>query len=208
MSQQMTSKQVASQLSDIETERLVLRGPTAADLDDWVATIFGDPEVMKYMPRVGEPASAAAKVLDSFTQLREQQQVGAWVITSKADGRFMGHSILAHRAAFDEPELGYALGKAFWGQGYATEVARAVVRYGFEQANLPRVFAVVFPENEPSWRILKHLGFEYEKDVTHYDLPLAYYALNREQLTHLPGSAEGFAPVSRPVDGRTGDSRS
>jgi RimJ/RimL family protein N-acetyltransferase len=39
----------------------------------------------------------------------------------------------------------------------------------------------VFPENESSWRILQQLGFVYEKDVTHYNLPLAYYALQRDR---------------------------
>ena len=171
-----------SPIPDIETERLILRGPTAADLDDWAATIWGDSEVMRYMPRSDDaPEVVAQGVLEFFNQVREQQQIGTWVITNKADGRFMGHCILAYREAFGEPELGYALGKAFWGKGYATETARAVARYGFEQANAARMFAVVFPANEPSWRILKALGFVYEKDVTHYNLPLAYYALRRDQ---------------------------
>jgi RimJ/RimL family protein N-acetyltransferase len=49
------------------------------------------------------------------------------------------------------------------------------------------MFAVVFPENEPSWRILQRLGFAYEKGVTHYNLPLAYYALQRDRFA--PGDA-------------------
>jgi [ribosomal protein S5]-alanine N-acetyltransferase len=172
---------VVPQLPDIETDRLVLRGPTATDLDDWVTTVWGDSEAMRYMPTSSDPPDVrAAATLEFFNLLREQQHVGAWMVTNRTDGRFMGHAILAHRDAFDEPELGYALGKEFWGKGYATEAARAVVRYGLKQANLSRIFAVVFPENEPSWRILKRLGFSYEKDVTHYDLPLAYYALNRD----------------------------
>lgn len=175
---------VMSQLPDIETERLVLRGPTARDLDDWVTTIFGDSEAMRFMPRSSDPPDVlATTVLDSFHQLRERQRVGAWVITSRTDGRFMGHAILAERDAFDEPELGYALGKEFWRRGYATEAATAVVRYGFAQANLSRIFAVLFPENESSRRILNRLGFSYEKDVTHYGLPLAYYALSRDRFT-------------------------
>jgi [ribosomal protein S5]-alanine N-acetyltransferase len=180
----------AAHVPDIETERLLLRGPTSADLPSWVACIWGDPEVMRYMPQMGEtpPDAFGQGVLTFFTRVRDQQQVGAWAITNKADGRFMGHCMLTYREAFDEHELGYALGKAFWGRGYATETARAVVRYGFEQANLDRIFAVVVPENTPSWRILERLGFIYEKDVTHYNLPLAYYALRRERF--VPG--DGF----------------
>jgi ribosomal-protein-alanine N-acetyltransferase len=175
-------------IPDIETERLILRGPTDADLDDWVACIWTDPDVMRHMPRSTDaPEVRAQGTLAFFTRIRGQQQVGAWMVTKKADGQFMGHCMLAHREAFGEPELGYALGRAFWGQGYATETARAVARYGFEQTNLDRMFAVVFPENEPSWRILQRLGFVYEKNVTHYNLPLAYYALRRDQF--MPGDA-------------------
>jgi RimJ/RimL family protein N-acetyltransferase len=50
---------------------------------------------------------------------------------------------------------------------------------------MSRMFGVVFPDNEPSWRILKRLGFEYEQDVTHYGLDLAYYGLNRDQFINL-----------------------
>jgi ribosomal-protein-alanine N-acetyltransferase len=178
-----------SQVPDIETERLILRAPTNADLPEWVTCIWGDPEVMRYMPRMGEtpPDAFGEGVLAFFTSLREQQRVGAWAITNKADGRFMGHCMLAYREAFNEHELGYALGKAFWGQGYATETARAVARYGFDHAQLDRIFAVVVPENTPSWRVLTRLAFGYEKDVTHYNLPLAYYALRRERF--VPGDA-------------------
>ena len=171
-----------AQISDIETERLILRGPISGDVDDWAAVIFADPMVMRYMPRVSvAPEEMAKSMVAWFTQLREQQQVGGWLITKKTDSQFVGHCILAYRDAFGECELGYALGQAFWGQGYGTEAARAVARYGFEQANLDRMFAVAFPENQPSWRILQQLGFVYEKDVTHYNLPLAYYGLQRDQ---------------------------
>jgi RimJ/RimL family protein N-acetyltransferase len=175
-------------IPDIETERLILRGPTAADLNDWVTCIWSDPEVMRYMPRMDNTPDAFARaVLSGFTNVREQQQVAAWVITDKADGRFMGHCMLRYREALNDHELGYALGKAFWGKGYATETARAVARYGFEQANLERIFAVVIPENIPSARLLEHLGFVYEKDGVLYDLPVAFYGLPRERFA--PGAA-------------------
>jgi RimJ/RimL family protein N-acetyltransferase len=185
-----------SYISDIETERLILRGPTSGDVDDWATVIFADPVVMRYMPRVSvAPDEMAKSMVAWFTQLREQHQVGGWLITKKTDGQFMGHCILAYREAFDECELGYALGQAFWGQGYGTEAARAVARYGFEQANLDRMFAVAFQENQPSWRILQQLGFVYEKDVTHYNLPLAYYALRRDHF--VPG--DGFYRLIPPA---------
>jgi ribosomal-protein-alanine N-acetyltransferase len=167
---------------DLETERLILRGPTAADLSPWAATIWGDADVMRYMPRSPDPPEVRAqKALSFFDVVRSQGKVGAWMIVDRASGRFMGHSMLAYREKFGAPELGYALGKAFWRRGFASEAARAVVRYGFQRADVTRMFAVAFPENEPSWRILRQLGFTYEKDVVHYDLPLAYYGLTRDR---------------------------
>jgi len=184
----MGHNMAASNIPDIETERLILRGPTEADLPDWVACIWGDAEVMRYMPRSTDAPEVRAKaVLAGFTNAREQRQIGAWVITDKDDGRFMGHCMLRYREALNDHELGYALGKEFWGKGYATETARAVARYGFEQANLERIFGVVIPENIPSARVLDHLGFVYEKDGVLYDLPVAFYGLRHEQF--IPGDA-------------------
>jgi len=177
---------MALTIPDIETERLILRGPTEADLRDWIACIWSDAEVMRYMPRMDDtPAAFAKAVLAGFTNTRAQQQVGAWVITNKADGSFMGHCILRYREAVNDHELGYAFGQAFWGKGYATEAARVLARYGFECANLERIFAVVIPENVPSTHVLEHVGFVYEKDGVFHDLPVAFYGLRREQ----------FAPV-------------
>jgi len=122
---------MALTIPDIETERLILRGPTEADLRDWIACIWSDAEVMRYMPRMDDtPAAFAKAVLAGFTNTRAQQQVGAWVITNKADGSFMGHCILRYREAVNDHELGYAFGQAFWGKGYATEAARVLARYG------------------------------------------------------------------------------
>jgi [ribosomal protein S5]-alanine N-acetyltransferase len=190
-----------SNVPDIETERLILRAPITADLPEWVARIWGDPDAMRYMPRnTTTPEESAQAVLNFFTGVRDRQQAGAWAITNKADGQFMGHCMLTYREAFHEHELGYALGQAFWGKGYATETARAVARYGFEQASLERIFAVVVPENTASWRVLEHLGFVYEKDVTHYNMPLAYYALRREQF--VPGDAVYLLHDSTPNEDR------
>jgi len=177
---------MALTIPDIETERLILRGPTEADLRDWIACIWSDAEVMRYMPRMDDSPDAFAKaVLAGFTNTREQHQAGAWVITDKADGHFMGHCILRYREAVNDHELGYALGRAFWGKGYATETARALARYGFEHANLERIFAVVIPENVPSARVLEHVGFVYATDGVFHDLPVAFYGLRPGQL--IPG---------------------
>jgi len=78
------------------------------------------------------------------------------------DGQLIGSCEIEYLDETDEYELGYALGKAYWGQGIATEAAQAAVRFGFESAKLDRIIAVVVPENIASWRVLEHVGFIYE----------------------------------------------
>jgi len=98
----------------------------------------------------------------------------------------------------NEHELGYVLAKAFWEKGNATEAARAMVRYGFEHANLERIVAAAMPGNVASRRLLEHLGFIYEKDVNYYEMtgdttiqlasPMTtYYVLGREHFA--PGDS-------------------
>ncbi len=62
----------------------------------------------------------------------------------------------------DHAELGYWLGRAYWGRGYATEAARAVVQVGFERLDLNRVYAVSFAGNSASERVMQKLGMSYE----------------------------------------------
>lgn len=59
-------------------------------------------------------------------------------------------------------EVGYELGEAFWNKGYATEAISSILIYGFEFMDLKRIEAIVYPENNPSEKLLLNLGFEHE----------------------------------------------
>lgn len=167
---------------EIETERLILRQPTIAHLNDWAASVFADPEVIRYMPkRDMTPYERAERALNVYNRLWAQHEVGGWVITDKSSGQLIGSCEIEYLDETDEYELGYALSKAYWGRGIATEAARAATRFGFEYAKLERIIAVVVPENTASWRVLEHIGFVYEKDAHFYDLDVVYYAMTRDQ---------------------------
>jgi ribosomal-protein-alanine N-acetyltransferase len=102
-------------------------------------------------------------------------------VTDKITGQFIGHCGLNFVLEAGEVEVLYALRTDRWGQGIATEAARASVRFGFENANLVRLIALAVPENIASRRVMEHLGFVYEKDTHHFGLDLVQYALQREQ---------------------------
>lgn len=162
----------------IETARLWLRPFVAADLDDYARLIFSDAEVMRYLPKRDlAPRDRAERTLTVFAENWSRHGCGVWAVTHKVTGEFMGHCGLGPVPEAGEIELLYALGRAYWGQGIATEAARASVRFGFEHANLVHLIALAVPENIASRRVMEHLGFAYEKDAHYFGLDLAYYAL-------------------------------
>ena len=120
-----------------------------------------------------------------------------WVIAGKADGRLMGICWIETVEQTGEGELGYLLCRAAWGQGFMTEAARAMVRYGFEHGKWDRLVAYIVPANLASGRVLEHTGFIYEKNVDYRELAgdpnmsadfavVRFYSLPRERFA--PGA--------------------
>lgn len=119
--------------TDVETERLILRRPTKADLHDWAALVFADSEVIRYMPkRDMTPLERAERALNNYNQLWSEHPVGGWVIINKDHGQLIGSCEIEYLDDTDEYELGYALSRKAWGKGIATEAAAAATRFGFE----------------------------------------------------------------------------
>lgn len=173
-------------LSDnkIETERLILRPPTNADLDDWASRVFADPEVIRYMPkRDMTPYARAERALMVSNENWTAHGYGGWIIRDKVDGQLVGSCDL-DREELGEVELGYCLAKAYWGKGIATETAQAIVRFAFETLKLERLVAVVVPENIASWRLLENIGFKYEKKAHYYGWDVEYYGIRRDQFQY------------------------
>jgi RimJ/RimL family protein N-acetyltransferase len=181
-------------ISVVETERLLLRGPIVEDLDDWAAC-YANPNVTRYLPKRDMTPRARAERVSAFIfQLWEPNQVGGfgWVIARKSDQQFIGLCHLEGSPDADEAELSYLLNQPYWGQGLATEALRAAVRYGFEHSRWRRIVAATLPENVASQRVLKHIGFVFEKVVNYYevtgdttiqlDSPMVpFFALQREK---------------------------
>jgi RimJ/RimL family protein N-acetyltransferase len=169
-------------IPSIETARLLLRRFTLADLDEYVQLIFADADVMRYLPRRDLPPRARAeRTIAAFDNHWSQRGYGVWAVTDKITGQLMGHCGLNFVPEAGEIEVLYALRKDRWGQGLATEAARASVRFGFEQADLARLIALAVPENIASRRVMEHLGFQYEKDAHYFGLDLVYTVLPRDQ---------------------------
>jgi RimJ/RimL family protein N-acetyltransferase len=149
----------------LETERLVLRGFTPADLDDLVA-LDSDPAVMHYITggRTTPREEVEDDVLPAFLSYYERfAGYGFWVAEEKSTAEFLGwlHLRPPPDAAPDEPELGYRLRRAAWGKGYATEGSRALVAKGFAELGARRVNAETMAVNLASRRVMEKAGLRY-----------------------------------------------
>lgn len=125
----------------LETERLLLRRFTEADLDDLVA-LNGDPDVMRTTPEgvLTRSQTEHDYFPAYFAQYERGDRYGFWAAIEKASGTFLGwfHFLPDKEADPDEPELGYRLHKAAWGKGYATEGSRALIHNGFTELGVRR----------------------------------------------------------------------
>lgn len=167
----------------IETERLRLRLFQPDDIPDYFALIHSDPDVMRYI--TGSPLSIERSqgLIERFIEHHQQHGFSVWAVADKDTGTVVGHGGLITLPTKVDIEVDYGFGKQYWGQGYATEVARAVLRFGFEEANLNQIYALSFPENSASQRVMQKLGMTYQgKSNQFYNLELETYTIARGKL--------------------------
>lgn len=155
----------------IETERLLLRKPRAADADEIVAFI-SDPEAVRY---IGTGATgdrdAAVTAVERWLAGWEMNGVGHLVIERKDDGRVLGRvgaivwdtrdweiRSLAEAGEYAQPELGWGLIREFWGCGYATEAAREARDWLRDTCGVGRLISVIHPDNLRSQHVAERLG--------------------------------------------------
>jgi RimJ/RimL family protein N-acetyltransferase len=161
----------------IETERLLLRMIRPDDLDD-LAALFADPDVVRYVANGKTADRAEAEVaLQSILRHWQTHGFGRWIAVNKHTGKFVGCGGL--RSLFGTPEVVYHLAKENWGQGYATELGSAALRFGFDRG-FDRIVAIAKPLNAASIRVMEKLGMTFEKNATYYDLDVVQYGIARD----------------------------
>ena len=165
-------------MPSIETERLLLRMLCPEDLDD-LAHLFSDPDVMRY---VGDGKTVnreeADKALQSIIRHWDTHGFGRWAVVDKNTQEFVGFGGL--RLLFGTPEVVYHLATAHWGKGFATELARASLRFGFEEHQFDRIVAIAKPKNAASIHVMEKLGMHYEKHTSYYHIDVVQYGISRE----------------------------
>ncbi len=169
------------------TERLMLRSFTLEDADD-VTDLVSDYEVAKTTLAVPHPypTDGAAGWIAGHSA-EEDRNHTTFAITLKTTGELVGAITLIEKRIHLRAEIGYWIGHAYWGNGYATEATKAIIEWGFAERGLNRIFAHHFAENLASGRVMQKSGMTYEgtirdcvqKDGRFIDTPI-YSILRRE----------------------------
>jgi ribosomal-protein-alanine N-acetyltransferase len=167
--------------------RLALREWRDADLEPYAA-LNADPEVMRYFPNTldrDESDASAARVREHF----HRHGFGPWAveIPGVADfAGFVGLMIPSFEAHFTPcVEIGWRLARAYWGQGYATEAARAVLDYAWGTLALDQLLALTIPANRPSRAVMERIGMtrsptdDFDHPAVPADHPMARHVLYR-----------------------------
>lgn len=164
----------------MQTERLTLKIYTEADKSD-LAALFGDESVMKH---VDNGVMTAEQIENLWRKLFEkfyaENLKTIWAVFALSDLRYVGHASLRPRPTKPTDwEIGYILKKDEWGKGFATEIARRLIEFGFEELKLPQIFATVDDDNFASIHVLEKVGMHF--DVFDYDEQGKYsvYSVNK-----------------------------
>lgn len=164
----------------IKTKRLVIRKITPLDFTE-LHSICSDPELMKYVGN-GKPLTSeqTRRWIDTTLNNYEVKGFGMYGVIDRETNLFIGYCGLVFSADINDYELIYALAKAYWGQGLATEIAHHMVAFGFAFLKMKNIYASIDPDNEASKAILLKTGFkEVMKKNDEFGLETIYYKMEK-----------------------------
>lgn len=151
----------------LHTDRLLLEPYTPADEDGFVA-LFQDERVTRWVGDGPRPADEDRALFNRiFTKVYARDLFDVWAV--RQDGGLIGHAEIKRTDDVDGYELIYALTPGVWGSGLGTELAEAIVAYGFGTLGLTEVHATVAAPNTVSLALLEKIGFEHVRDIDEDD---------------------------------------
>lgn len=149
----------------LRTARCLIRETIPEDVESFYQ-IYSHPAITEYMeglyPEVEEERQY---VRDYIEKVYTFFGFGVWTVIERETGAVIGRAGFSYREGFDEPELGFIIGVPWQRRGYAEEVCRAVLAYGWSALEFRQVQALVEPENIPSVRLCEKLGFRKDENV-------------------------------------------
>jgi RimJ/RimL family protein N-acetyltransferase len=165
-------------VDQLVTPRLLLR-PFAPGDAEVIHTIYSDPVVMRYVATGAMTDLAITeRLLDDYCAHQQRHGYSFWAIIERASGTLIGDAGL-YRTPAGEVELGYTLGAAWWGRGYATEAAGRWLSVAFDELGIDEVVALAEPANVASMHVLTKLGLVREGERLAFGRPHAVFRAKR-----------------------------
>ncbi|MDI1255434.1 MAG: GNAT family N-acetyltransferase [Flavobacterium sp.] len=147
----------------LETDRLLLREFSIEDSENFYQLNL-NPNVVKYTgDKAFENITEAKNFLVDYKDY-EINGFGRWAVIDKFNGEFLGWCGLKYAKEIDETDIGFRFFEKNWNKGFATESAKACLKYGFEKLNLKIIVGRAMAENIASIKVLEKLGLHYERE--------------------------------------------
>jgi len=171
-------------LDRIVTERLIGERPAAENADE-LCVLMLHPDVLRttwYDPAPATRSHIVAKLAGDIEHWN-RYGFGPWLVRDRSQGELVGRGGLKHTTAtgVDEVEVGWSIHPDRWGEGLATELARASMRAAFDVLGLDGVIAYTANDNVASWRVMEKAGMEYDGEIVAVGLPHVLYRAQRDR---------------------------
>ena len=154
----------------IMTDRLRLRPFTPADAPTMHQILSGQ-DVLRYFPNSQAPSlDGVERMIGRMLSHWQEKGYGLWAVERKATQELMGRCGLAYLTETDEVEVDFILGRAFWGQGFASEAGQASMQFGFNELSLSTIIGIVHPENLASQRVLSKIGMQMVEETEYFGM--------------------------------------
>jgi ribosomal-protein-alanine N-acetyltransferase len=165
----------------LETPRLILREFCPEDVDA-LAGVLSDPETMRFYPTPFDRTGVEEWITRNCRRYTKYGH-GLWAMVLKAHGELIGDCglVVQEVDGANEVEIGYHVHRDQWGQGLATEAARACRDFGFSHLSVERLISLIRPENQASRRVAEKNGMTIWKEVIRVGLPHLVYSIRRDQ---------------------------
>lgn len=175
-------------MRSIETERLFLRKLTQTDADR-IEELASDYDVAKTTLNIPHPypKGGAKDFIERTLRAEDNGKLHTYAIVKKKENNLIGIIGINLTPTHKRGELGYWIGKPYWGNGYGTEETKAIVTLGFETLHLQKIFARAITTNLGSWRIMEKVGMTHEGTLKQHEtrwgqfFDLVYYGILKEE---------------------------
>jgi RimJ/RimL family protein N-acetyltransferase len=165
----------------IETQRLTLRPFREEDVDP-LFELSQNPDVVRYVGDRRTPTRQEVwRAIAAWIGHWAMRGYGQWAIEERDSGDFIGRAGIINPVDWPGPEVGYLLGRAFWGRGYATEAAGAAMAWGFRRGGFAELISLIDPANTRSMGVATRLGESLRGDIDLLGHRVLVYGISRSE---------------------------